>query len=215
MVQNCNRKLPRNIDVRLNSNLKWTRSNSYAPATANQPTSPPSGGSFLYTSGGVGLKSYISSSKVSSKSSRSLCFFVSTNFGVLGVDVCGGGFSWVFLKGRNWASQLHWKKSAPTKKWLVFETHFFEVSGQLLGPDFTTLLGSERGGNPGSWMTGTGRSGWGQTGWGRAGNLWGLGSYITADRWACRDWRSRRGECGTGFVGKLLNMLPPGQYVSR
>lgn len=56
------------------------------------------------------------------------------------------------------------------------ETHFFEISDQFLGPDFTMLLGSERGGNPGSLTTGTGRSGWVRTGSGRAGNLLALGT---------------------------------------
>jgi hypothetical protein len=87
MVENCNRKLPGEIDVRLNCNFKANEIYSYAPATASQPTSPPSGGSsFIYRGGGVGLKSYKSSSRVSSKSSRPLwCFFVSMNFAVLGV----------------------------------------------------------------------------------------------------------------------------------
>lgn len=118
MVQNCNRKLSRNIDVRLNSQFKAIKIYTYAPATAIQPTDPPSGGSFMYRGGGVGLKSYESSSSVSSKSSRALCFFASMNFPDLGVYI-GGEISRNFLKGMNWASQLFdGKRSAPWQvKW--------------------------------------------------------------------------------------------------
>ena len=52
------------------------------------------------------MKSYESSSRVSSKSSRALCFFVSMNFPDLGVYICGV-FSRIFLNGMNWASQLY------------------------------------------------------------------------------------------------------------
>jgi hypothetical protein len=86
MVENCNRKLLGEIDVR--STFKTNEIYSYAPATANQPANPPSGRSVLYRGGGLGLKSKNSSSRVSSKSSRPLwCLFASKDVVVLGVNI--------------------------------------------------------------------------------------------------------------------------------
>lgn len=123
MVQNCIRKLPvKHIDVRLELQLKANKTYSYAPAIANQPTSPPSGGCFVYSSGGAGLKSYEPSSRVWSKSARPLwLFFALTNAMVLGV-YGGGALSRSFLKGKNRASQLFKKIStSQPRMWLGYD----------------------------------------------------------------------------------------------
>jgi hypothetical protein len=64
MVQNCIRKLPQKNRSTSDCNSKVNEIYSHAPATAIQPTSPPSGGSFVYRGGGLGLKSYGPSSRV-------------------------------------------------------------------------------------------------------------------------------------------------------